>query len=105
MLFPCISIKQTVSVWESRLQRHTFWHAIGSWFATRCDLISFRGEIQVFDDIGTQVLDALFNGYNACVLAYGQSGTGKTYTMIGTEVNTRQDWLELVNLSIKCEVF
>ena len=45
----------------------------------------------MFDDIGTQVLDALFNGYNACVLAYGQSGTGKTYTMIGTEVNTRQD--------------
>ena len=40
--------------------------------------------LQVFQDIGNEVLDALFDGYNACVLAYGQSGTGKTYTMIGT---------------------
>ena len=32
------------------------------------------------------MLDALFDGYNACVLAYGQSGTGKTYTMMGSNV-------------------
>ena len=38
----------------------------------------------MFEELGTQVLDALFDGYNACVLAYGQSGTGKTYTMMGT---------------------
>lgn len=40
---------------------------------------------QVFDRIGLQVLDALLDGYNACVLAYGQSGTGKTYTMMGND--------------------
>jgi hypothetical protein len=34
--------------------------------------------------LGKPVLDSLFEGYNACVLAYGQSGTGKTYTMLGT---------------------
>ena len=34
--------------------------------------------------LGKPVLDSLFDGYNACVLAYGQSGTGKTYTMLGT---------------------
>lgn len=38
----------------------------------------------MFDVLGTQVLDALFDGYNACVLAYGPSGTGKTYTMMGS---------------------
>ena len=31
------------------------------------------------------MLDALFEGINTSVLAYGQSGTGKTYTMMGTE--------------------
>lgn len=29
------------------------------------------------------------NGYNACLLCYGQSGTGKTYTMFG---NNAKDW-------------
>jgi len=31
------------------------------------------------------MVEALLDGYNGCVLAYGQSGTGKTYTMIGTQ--------------------
>lgn len=31
------------------------------------------------------MLDAVFEGINTSVLAYGQSGTGKTYTMMGTE--------------------
>eukprot|EP00930_Biecheleria_cincta_P089881 TRINITY_DN7921_c0_g1_i1.p1 TRINITY_DN7921_c0_g1~~TRINITY_DN7921_c0_g1_i1.p1 ORF type:complete len:1771 (+),score=396.10 TRINITY_DN7921_c0_g1_i1:415-5313(+) len=29
------------------------------------------------------VLEKVVEGYNACILAYGQSGTGKSYTMIG----------------------
>lgn len=31
------------------------------------------------------MVEALFEGINTTVLAYGQSGTGKTYTMMGTE--------------------
>lgn len=42
---------------------------------------------QVFQDLGTEVLQAAFEGYNACVLAYGQTSTGKTYTMTGIRVS------------------
>ncbi|KAI8481074.1 Kinesin-like protein kif16b, partial [Branchiostoma belcheri] len=38
---------------------------------------------QIFQDLGTDVLASAFEGYNACVFAYGQTGTGKTYTMMG----------------------
>ncbi|GFO32296.1 kinesin-like protein [Plakobranchus ocellatus] len=33
--------------------------------------------------MGTEILQAAFEGYNACMFAYGQTGTGKTYTMMG----------------------
>lgn len=39
---------------------------------------------EVFEDVApfaTSVLD----GYNVCIFAYGQTGTGKTFTMEGTE--------------------
>ncbi|RUS86536.1 hypothetical protein EGW08_005675 [Elysia chlorotica] len=32
------------------------------------------------------LLQAAFEGYNACMFAYGQTGTGKTYTMMGEPV-------------------
>lgn len=30
-------------------------------------------------------LDTVIKGFNACVLAYGQTGAGKTHTLIGTD--------------------
>ncbi|CAB4008288.1 kinesin KIF16B [Paramuricea clavata] len=45
----------------------------------------FASQEQVFQDLGTMVLDAACEGYNACVFAYGQTGAGKTYTMMGTQ--------------------
>lgn len=41
----------------------------------------------MFEDLGTQVLKAAFDGFNACVFAYGQTGTGKTHTMMGYPVS------------------
>lgn len=32
-------------------------------------------------------LDGVLDGYNATVFAYGATGAGKTYTMLGTEDN------------------
>ena len=42
---------------------------------------------QVFEDLGLGVLDAACEGYNTCIFAYGQTGAGKTYTMMGTNVS------------------
>jgi kinesin family protein 16B len=44
--------------------------------------------LQIFQDLGTDVLQAAFEGYNACVFAYGQTGAGKTFTMMGQQVCT-----------------
>jgi hypothetical protein len=51
------------------------------------------GHLETQQDVyekGCQQLVAEFtNGYNACLLCYGQSGTGKTYTMFG---NNSKNW-------------
>jgi kinesin family protein 18/19 len=39
---------------------------------------------QVYECVECQV-DAVLNGFNATVFAYGSTGTGKTFTMMGTE--------------------
>lgn len=36
---------------------------------------------QVFDTTARTVVDSALQGYNATIFAYGQTGTGKTYTM------------------------
>ena len=33
------------------------------------------------------MIGAAFEGYNACIFAYGQTGAGKSYTMMGAQVN------------------
>ena len=38
---------------------------------------------RVFDDIGLQILDNALSGYNVSLLAYGQTSSGKTYSMMG----------------------
>lgn len=38
---------------------------------------------QVFADTAPVVVSVL-DGYNVCILAYGQIGTGKTFTMVGS---------------------
>jgi len=46
---------------------------------------------QIFQDLGTDALQAAFDGYNACIFAYGQTGTGKTHTMMGHPVSALHD--------------
>jgi len=37
----------------------------------------------IYDQIGKELLDHAFIGYNTCIFAYGQTGAGKSYTMMG----------------------
>mmetsp|Transcript_12217 Transcript_12217/g.27661 ORF Transcript_12217/g.27661 Transcript_12217/m.27661 type:complete len:602 (-) Transcript_12217:46-1851(-) len=43
----------------------------------------FAGQKVVYDAIGSKIVAQTLDGYNSCLLAYGQTGTGKTYTIIG----------------------
>ena len=44
----------------------------------------FASQADVFQSVGTDILDNAFRGYNACIFAYGQTGSGKSYTMLGS---------------------
>jgi kinesin family protein 5 len=37
----------------------------------------------VYEVVGKPLLDAFFEGYNSTILSYGQTGAGKTHTMMG----------------------
>ncbi|KAK9713187.1 hypothetical protein RND81_06G009900 [Saponaria officinalis] len=56
------------------------------------------------DDQGDVFLDAspmatsVLDGYNVCIFAYGQTGTGKTFTMEGTEQNRGVNYRTLEQL-------
>uniref|UniRef100_A0A674F0H3 Kinesin-like protein n=1 Tax=Salmo trutta TaxID=8032 RepID=A0A674F0H3_SALTR len=45
----------------------------------------YASQEEVFQDLGVSVLAGASEGYNVCLFAYGQTGTGKTYTMMGTQ--------------------
>lgn len=38
----------------------------------------------VFEHIGEKVVSGAFSGYNCCIFAYGQSGSGKSYSVLGS---------------------
>lgn len=41
---------------------------------------------------------SVLDGYNVCIFAYGQTGTGKTFTMEGTETNRGVNYRTLEEL-------
>lgn len=44
---------------------------------------NYTTQLQVYKDLGIDVVTSVFEGYNACVFAYGQTGSGKSYSMMG----------------------
>ncbi|XP_030368958.1 kinesin-like protein unc-104 isoform X2 [Scaptodrosophila lebanonensis] len=45
----------------------------------------FSTQAMVYKDIGEEMLQHSFDGYNVCIFAYGQTGAGKSYTMMGKQ--------------------
>eukprot|EP01013_Petalomonas_cantuscygni_P009401 TRINITY_DN2222_c0_g2_i2.p1 TRINITY_DN2222_c0_g2~~TRINITY_DN2222_c0_g2_i2.p1 ORF type:complete len:1052 (+),score=288.74 TRINITY_DN2222_c0_g2_i2:241-3396(+) len=45
----------------------------------------FADQKYVFDRVGGPILDAAMEGKNVCLFAYGQTGAGKTWTMLGSD--------------------
>ncbi|XP_023210147.1 osmotic avoidance abnormal protein 3-like [Centruroides sculpturatus] len=47
----------------------------------------YVGQRQIYDQLGKDILKIILDGYNCCLFTYGQSGSGKTYTMLGNADN------------------
>ena len=41
---------------------------------------------QIYENVGKRIVDDVMEGYNGTIFAYGQSGSGKTYTMYGPDI-------------------
>ncbi|CAI8595519.1 unnamed protein product [Vicia faba] len=54
-------------------------------------------QVDVFADASSMVISVL-DGYNVCIFAYGQTGTGKTFTMEGVEQNRGVNYRTLEHL-------
>ncbi|CAD8121815.1 unnamed protein product [Paramecium sonneborni] len=71
----------------------------------------FREESQddIFEQTCKQLIKPVMNGYNATVFAYGPTGTGKTYTMLGNQetmgisVLTIRDMFEFIKKDLDNE--
>jgi kinesin family protein 2/24 len=47
----------------------------------------------VYDEVVTPLVERVRSGYGTTVLCYGQTGTGKTYTLAGVAEALAQDLL------------
>lgn len=63
----------------------TFSFDYSYWSHTSPDDSSFASQNLVYNDIGKEMLQHAFEGYNVCIFAYGQTGAGKSYTMMGKQ--------------------
>lgn len=48
---------------------------------------NYADQMTVFNDLGVEVLNNAWNGYHVCLFAYGQTGAGKSYSIVGYGAN------------------
>ena len=63
----------------------------------------FFSQIDVYKAVVAPLLEQVLQGYNCTVFAYGQTGTGKTFTMEGERSEESLNWSE-VSYSVGTEV-
>ncbi|CAL1579673.1 unnamed protein product [Knipowitschia caucasica] len=66
------------------------------WSHTSPEDINYASQLQVYKDIGEEMLFHAFEGYNVCIFAYGQTGAGKSYTMMGRQEQDQQGIIPLL---------
>ncbi|XP_026119716.1 kinesin-like protein KIF1A isoform X10 [Carassius auratus] len=66
------------------------------WSHTTPEDTNYASQQQVFRDIGEEMLLHAFEGYNVCIFAYGQTGAGKSYTMMGKQEKDQQGIIPLL---------
>lgn len=57
---------------------------------------NFASQNRVYNDIGKEMLEHAFEGYNVCIFAYGQTGAGKSYTMMGKQEEGQEGIIPMV---------
>uniref|UniRef100_A0A672SUY2 plus-end-directed kinesin ATPase n=1 Tax=Sinocyclocheilus grahami TaxID=75366 RepID=A0A672SUY2_SINGR len=66
------------------------------WSHTTPEDVNYACQKQVFKDIGEEMLLHAFEGYNVCIFAYGQTGAGKSYTMMGKQEKDQEGIIPLL---------
>ena len=59
-----------------------------------------HGQIDIFQNTTKFLIEGIHSGYNATVFAYGATGAGKTYTMVGTADNPGNMYLTIKELFV-----
>ena len=62
---------------------------------------SYTGQNEIFENTTKSLVNGILSGQNASVFAYGSTGAGKTYTMLGTEANPGNMFLTIKELFVK----
>ncbi|CAH2095573.1 unnamed protein product [Euphydryas editha] len=52
----------------------------------------YSKQVEVYQEVVSPLIEEVLAGYNCTVFAYGQTGTGKTHTMVGEAANDETTW-------------
>uniref|UniRef100_A0A8C1X826 plus-end-directed kinesin ATPase n=1 Tax=Cyprinus carpio TaxID=7962 RepID=A0A8C1X826_CYPCA len=66
------------------------------WSHTTPEDVNYACQKLVYKDIGEEMLLHAFEGYNVCIFAYGQTGAGKSYTMMGKQEKDQEGIIPLL---------
>lgn len=82
-----IGLKRELSA-EDLTRRFTFDRAFQAPASSMAEVelaAAERQQREIYHDLGRELLNHAFEGYNSALLAYGQTSSGKSYTMFGPE--------------------
>lgn len=75
--------------WSLPPHQRSFLHpadcAVSSSSATPNKELPFSGQEQIFDEVAKPMVDLALQGFNSCVFAFGQTGSGKSFTIFGPQ--------------------